>query len=272
MEESSQEKDSENEFQESEINCIKLFKLILDTSQSFKIFKFILHEETVQKISNMLPENFRLIGVYGDTNVILEFIEKIFQKKLPEFRIKEGIYFFQDRIEKNGILAYFTKDSSIYNVRPIKTSTRITNIVRILSDLCFKIVACISNEMIENWYFEKDGKLNPYIPIIHMRGNSNPRVQENSLQGIILKSKCHSQKPCVIPKDNSEWIFQWDSEEISQDDILNYSNKVLEFYQSIIKVPSKYNVPGTLNAKFLDFQSSTKIFSIDSEKLKNCIR
>lgn len=265
----------ESEELKSEIICIELFESILDTAQSFKIFKFVLREETVQTLSSMLPEKFKIIGAYGDTNTILFFIEKLFQKKLPQFHIREGIFFFQDTINKTCVLAFFTEDTMLYSLRPIKTSCRITNIVKILSDLCYKIVACISGDIIDKWYFENDGKINPFIPKIHRQGGSslkNIKVQESSLQQITLKSECQLQKACVLPKDNTQWIFQWSSEEISQEDIRNFRNKVDEFCQGLTKIAYKYNVPMGLNAKFHDFQNSTKIFSIDSEKLKNSIR
>ena len=135
---------------QSDINCIELFSSILDTSQTFNIYKFLIKDEAINILHGILPEKFKLLGLYGDTDVIINFMKQFFNKELPEIRVTEGIYLFYSPLQIKGALVYFTNDEMLYKSRPIKTSSRLTTIIRVMSDLCYKSIACISSELLDN--------------------------------------------------------------------------------------------------------------------------
>ena len=196
----------QEEINPTDILCFKLFSNVLDTAQSTKIYKFLSHNEPFEILEKQLHDEFKIIGLYGETQTIFNFLEKLFGKELPKVIINEGIYLYYDICAKKAAIVFFTNDASIYKNKPISTSNRANTIVRILSDLCLKIVACIPNDIIENWYYEDKGKKNPFIPKTHVIGGSKLeiiKIYESSLEKIHVKRSKFEYPNCYFPKDSS---------------------------------------------------------------------
>jgi hypothetical protein len=262
-----------DEIPTSDVVCVDIFHIILDTAQSFKIYKLLVNEERVQEISNILPEQLYLIGLYGITEVIVSFLQKYFSKEIPIYQWKEGIYLFYDLASGKGALAYITQDENIFTVRPIKTQSRLTNIIRILSDMCIKVVACISENLCENWYFEGSGTKNPFIPKIHEHSGIelvNVKVQESSLEKVELTAYNEDFDRTIFPKDSSKYIFKWSQEEISYDDQQQLKKEIKTLYESLSKLTA--DTIYKLNWHIHQFQNNIKSFKLDSEIFKTKLK
>ena len=78
----------------TDILCFKLFSNVLDTAQSTKIYKFLSHNEPFEILEKQLHDEFKIIGLYGETQTIFNFLEKLFDKPVPKDEISEGIYMY----------------------------------------------------------------------------------------------------------------------------------------------------------------------------------
>ena len=239
----------------SDIYCIEIFHSVFDTSQSFKIHKYLVKEESIKALKDYLPENFKIVSFYGIAEVIKDCLNKIFETDIPVFPSTEGIYLFYSPTGKVGALVFITENEEIYKLKPIKSSSPFVTIIRTLTDLSFKIVACLSEDIIENWFYEEGGILNPFKPKVHQSGGimlKEVTVQESKIEQIELLHEGFGRFNYYMTKDNLNFFFHYNFEEISEHERLELRkiiqctcdelvklNHVHMFHFEIIKVLTK---------------------------------
>ena len=258
----------------TDILCFKLFSNVLDTAQSTKIYKFLSHNEAFEILEKQLHDEFKIIGLYGETQTIFNFLEKLFDKPVPKDEISEGIYMYYDVHAQKAAIVFFCIDISIYQIKPIQTSNRANTIVRILSDLCLKIVACIPNDIIENWYYEDKGKKNPFIPKTHVIGGSKLeiiKIYESSLEKIHVKRSKFEYPNCYFPKDSSNWFLTYNINEISTKKKFEYDSEFNKCFQNLTTIESK-NIVGTLNFTFNKFLDELQFFKVNTENMNEKLK
>ena len=199
-----QESSKVSEVENSNILCIQIFHSIIDTSQSYKISKYLVKEDSINEIKQLLPEVFNLVCIYGIKSEIKEYLTKAFEENLPIFPYEEGIYLYYSRSKDSGAIAFITESDDLYTHKPIKLSSRLVPLIRILTDLSCKIIACLSSDIADRWFFEESGTLNPYKPKTHGLGGislKEIKVQESKEIPIKVNFEDPDSKPSHLSKD-----------------------------------------------------------------------
>lgn len=140
----------------------EIYEKVKDASTDFLLEKMILIEKTYHELIETFPHSFKVIGVYGERKILQRFLQSLFRTNICLARYN-GIILIFDRESCQGSLVYLTSDAKLFRKRPMRESTQDSTFVRILSDLCTHVVACVSDRNLEDWYLEINGKLNPYV-------------------------------------------------------------------------------------------------------------
>ena len=203
----------------SEIYCIEIFHSVLDTSQSFKIHKLLVKEESIKTLKECLPKNLKIVSLYGMANVIMDCLNKAFETKIKNFPTTEGIYLFYNPVKKRGALTFITENEDFYRSKSTMSSNPFVTIIRTLTDLSFKIIACLSDDIIGNWFYEENGTLNPFKPKVHDHLEINlidVSEQESRIESIEVKHFEPSSFYYFITKDNLDMFFSYNFVKISK--------------------------------------------------------
>ena len=267
------------------IRILEIYHSIYDTSQSFKIHKYLIKEEALKEIKESCPEELKLIGIYGISSVMKQFLSLIFEEQITLFPQKEGLYLFYNPVSALGVFAFITPNEEMYTKSPIESSNRFVVIIRILTDLCTKIIACISEDIIEKWFYEDNGTLNPFKPKIHQSGGASVRnvtVQESKLEKVnVINSNSnshyahssyymHNQKKEIfsLPNDNLNFLFIHEFESISANEKSLTSRHLSDFPNELFKL----NDINSFSLKVNSLYDKMKIRSFDSYRINQDLR
>ena len=153
--------------------------------------------DNISSINELLPEVFSIIGVYGSRCEIMDFLKKIFQQPLPKISMKEGIFLLFNPENSCGCLVYVTESRLITKNTPNIALKMPVTILRILSDFCITNICCISELIADKWFYENNGKHNPFISKTHGQGQIDilrKKITEPMFEDLELKSKIRTRK------------------------------------------------------------------------------
>jgi len=194
----------------NEVKILEIFHTVIDTSYSFRIHKNLISDLALKKLKQNCPNVIKLVAIYGISSVMKKFLNLVFEEEVAIFPESEGVYLFYNPTKLTGVIAFITPDEELFKNGPIKSSNRFVVIIRILTDLCQKIVACISEEIIEAWYYEENGALNPYRPKTHQGIRAKIKevtVQEPKIDEIRLVDMNKVKFTFFMPNDNIDLFF-----------------------------------------------------------------
>ena len=257
---------------ETNLKYFELYVHFTDTAQSFTINKFQLADD-ISDMQRLLPEVFSIIGVYGSRNEILEFLKRLFEQPLPRITMKEGIFMIFNPENACGCLVYVTESRLISKNMPSSASKMTNTIIRILSDICLTNVCCISDLIASKWFFERNGKTNPFISKTHTQGQFDVERKEiayPTFENIELKSKIKNRKVSEIislTKSNIVFFGSYETIKIYKDDA-EYSTKLFKDLISKMKDESDELV---INNMLHSFISRIKHEKYNTESLKRSI-
>lgn len=242
---------------EADIKCIMLINSVEDTSQNSKIQKYLLEDSSILTIKELGEQNIKMVALYGISSVMKKFIKAFFGQKVPKLPKAEGVYLYYRQEElkstaKNnsgndkqkiirGIIAFNTPNENQYMGNLNACPKRFVTIVRILSDLCFNIVACISEEMIQNWYYEQEGKMNPFKPKTHQSQTSRMEdiiITESKIEEIKSINSILQSIEYMLHKDGNAPIYAFDFKVVSADEEKMINDALKEFPITSLRVES----------------------------------
>lgn len=223
----------------SDMRVLEIFYKVCDVSQSFKLDKYLIKESSIDQMIENCPVSMKVIAIYGISSVMKKFLSLVFEEQITLFPETEGIYLFYNSKKSIGVFAYITPNEEIYLERPMKSSNSSIVIIRTLTDLSQKIVACISEEMIENWFYEDKGTLNPFNSKTHSSGGAvvgEVTQVESDIKEIRLLNNCQSKIKFYLANDNINLFFYCDFEIVNQADRMTASKSLLDFPDELLKL------------------------------------
>lgn len=246
----------------SDTVCTLIFHPVYDTSQTYIIRKYLLKEQAIKSLETNCPDNIKIIAIYGISTVMKKFIDSIFKSKVPKFPETEGVYLYSSIKKQIGVLVFNTPDEERYMNDSNQSSDRFVTIIRILTDLSQVIVACISNEMIEKWFHEENGLLNPFKPKIHMPGKvtlNDVSVQESKIEKLKVSKENTSKLTYIIPRCSLKQMYVCSLLTISKNETSELEEKIKNFPKELLKL----RLNSEFNIKLKEFFEDMKFVAFD---------
>ena len=257
---------------DNDLVFIDLFYPEIDTSESFRIRKILLKEESIQKLKTELAEKNNIVGVYGISSEIKIYLQNAFNCYIPTFPSREGIYFYYNRKIDCGALVFIAGNEEEYSIKPINSSTcTFITIIRILTDLSYTIVACLSQNLYDNWFYQDQGLSNPYNPKTHLARKITLKkviIQESGTEKINVENDKMIKKGFFFTKDHYSQLFCYTSRNITEDTKADLKGKIEEFCQNL----KTLNDITYLNLRLQEFYSKVDIFSFITESITDLLQ
>lgn len=205
------------------INANKLMSEIFETSKTYKIQKFFKKNSILNELKESLSSDIFLVGIKGTSFAMKKLLNLSFKEMASDLPDSEGIYLFLNQKKTIGLFAFITPEEEDCKKRLAKSSSSLIDVIKILSDLCQKIVACPSNELIDKWLNVDEGKINPIILLF----NPNMKI---TFENIILQDSSLSKKDM---ESNLKIIDEFPKELIGLNDISDLNSKINQFFSKI---------------------------------------
>ncbi|OMJ87147.1 hypothetical protein SteCoe_11225 [Stentor coeruleus] len=140
-----------NESQSSYVKSLTLVIFLTEDTTNNSICKYKISKEALEFFTTNDPESFYTLGIYGDKKHILQEINNFFDVKNIQSPRSEGIILYYSIEQKKAILWYKCDNESFILNKQIYINHPLVYGIRILSDLCPIVIACISDIDIKNW-------------------------------------------------------------------------------------------------------------------------